>query len=458
MQRQSKYDVFISHASEEKEDVARPLAALLIQLGLKVWLDEAELLLGDSLRRQIESGLTSSRFGLVILSKSFFAKEWPQKELDALVAREDGLEKVILPVWHNVSRSEVAKHSPLLADKLASNTDAGLTNVAAAVLKVAAPARDRSACPTESQSTTPAQKSKRHGPRSIDQLVVEFIDRVTQKHDDQIEVDGLRTGFHDLDRLTTGLQSGELYVVAARPSVGSTTFCLNIAHYVATEEGLPVLFFSSRAKASEIVNRLIASAGRIDRWHLATGRLIAEEWERLADAVEQVHKTALYVDDTTSMSVTSVIDGTIARRSELGALGLVVVDGFDGLSLDDEPRSEEIALRRLWELAREIQCPMILTMPVSRSAETRIDKRPILSDLSSSESLERIAAGVILLHRDDYYNRDSTHPGVVEVIVARNRGGLLGTINLAFIKPLARMDNIGIAPEETPPSDAADDA
>lgn len=129
-----KYDIFISHASEDKDDVARPIAEELASRDVKVWLDECELTLGDSLRRSIDAGLANSRFGLVVLSPNFFAKEWPQKELDALVAREDGKEKVILPVWHNVRRKDILEFSPLLADKLAVSSAVGIDNVVQQIL------------------------------------------------------------------------------------------------------------------------------------------------------------------------------------------------------------------------------------------------------------------------------------------------------------------------------------
>jgi TIR domain len=131
----ARFDVFISHASEDKLDVARPLASLLLQAGLTVWLDEAELVIGDSLRRKIDQGLASSRHGVVILSKAFFAKEWPQKELDALVAREGDSTSVILPVWHNISAKDIVAFSPILADRLSVRTDRGLQSVAASILQ-----------------------------------------------------------------------------------------------------------------------------------------------------------------------------------------------------------------------------------------------------------------------------------------------------------------------------------
>jgi hypothetical protein len=130
-----EYDVFISHASEDKDDVARPLAALLESLGLRVWFDECQLTLGDSLRRSIDRGLIESRFGVIILSPAFFEKEWPNKELDGLVARESGREKVILPIWHKVTATDIGRFSPILADKLAISTDQGLAVVAKSILQ-----------------------------------------------------------------------------------------------------------------------------------------------------------------------------------------------------------------------------------------------------------------------------------------------------------------------------------
>ena len=134
--RDERYDVFISHASEDKDAFVRPLAHELTRHGIKVWYDEFTLSLGDSLRRSIDRGLAQSRFGVVVLSRSFFAKEWPQKELDGLVAREDGTQKVILPVWHNVTKAEVARHSPMLADRIAVSSQGGVPRVVREILQV----------------------------------------------------------------------------------------------------------------------------------------------------------------------------------------------------------------------------------------------------------------------------------------------------------------------------------
>jgi hypothetical protein len=168
------YDVFISHASEDKEEVARPLAEALRSRGLRVWFDEMEIKLGDSLRRRIDDGLLNSRFGLVVLSHSFFAKEWPKKELDALVAREDGSEKVILPIWHGVSRQDILMYSVLLADKLAAPTSKGVLHIVDQIVRAVGASRDgefRSAALQRSMG------------KDIHKLVVNFIDQIRSDDD-----------------------------------------------------------------------------------------------------------------------------------------------------------------------------------------------------------------------------------------------------------------------------------
>lgn len=444
----TRYDVFISHASEDKLDVARPLATLLIQAGLTVWIDEAELVLGDSLRRKIDLGLARSTFGAVVLSKAFFAKEWPQKELDALVAREDGRNAgMILPIWHNLDASDVRDFSPLLADRLGIRTDRGIQAVAASILQAVRRDQPRSAAARsqdDASLSVSAQVNARisiAGPKRIDELVNEFIDRVTAAYDGVTEVVGTATGFGDLDRLIGGLTAGELYVVAARPAMGSTTFALNIAAHVAVDEGLPVIYFSPSAGRQEVMNRLIASTGRIDRRHLAAGQLTDEEWKRLADATAAVHKSPMYVDDSPLLDVDRVVEGSRATHADAGAVGLIVVDSLETLA-QQPAKSEADTPRVLRQLARELNCSILLLSSASRAVETRNDKRPAAADLPIRDSIEQFAAAVFYLFRDDYYHLDSTAPGIVEVIVGKNRGNVIGTIQLAFMKPIGRMENL----------------
>jgi len=437
----ARFDVFISHASEDKLEVARPLASLLLQAGLTVWLDETELVIGDSLRRKIDQGLASSRHGVVILSKAFFAKEWPKKELDALVARENDSTNVILPVWHNISAKDIVTFSPILADRLGARTDRGLHSVATSILQ--AVKRFGKSTSIDSDSAVGASNPRGHvGPKRTDQLMVEFIDRVAEVTEFNDEVIGVRTGLFDLDRLLGGLSPGELYVLGSRPSMGNTTVAVAVAAHVAISEGLPSLYFSLQARNQEMLNRLIASTGRIDRRGLTAGQLSDDEWKRLADAVDSVHNSPMYIDDSSPITIDEVLRRSKDVKEEAGAIGLLVVDSLEMLADDGQPDGGGTAVRKLGLLARELNCPVLLLAAVSRMAETRIDKRPMLSDLIAGEAIERNASVVVLLYRDDFYNRDSPSPGVIELIVARNRAGTTATVKLAFMKAIGRVENL----------------
>lgn len=428
------YDVFISHASEDKADVARPLAALLMRAGLRVWIDESELRLGDSLRRSIDAGLRRSRFGVVVLSPSFFAKEWPQKELDALVSLEGGLNKVVLPVWHNLDYPEVARFSPLLADRLAARSKSGLPQVAGEIIKVVR------------QGATEDEASRTDGgvPADFSHYLVEFLDQLQYMADAGHGITGVPTGFHDLDRLLSGLQIGDLHVVAARPATGSTSFALNIAAHVATHESLPVAYFSLQNRGQEVMNRLIASVGRINRHHLATGLLTDEEWPRLTEAIEQIRNVALYIDHVPEVDVDELL-ARADRCYEKTRLGLLVVDKLDLLVRDPVEADRVISKLSTW--ARRNGTPVLLVATVEPSVDKRIDKRPRMDDLASAEAVRRHAAAAMFLYRDDLYNRDSSEPGTVEVIVDHRRDGLTATVKLIHLRDIGRLESIALVPQ-----------
>ncbi len=447
------YDVFISHASEDKADVARPLAVLLVKAGLKVWLDEVELVLGDSLRRKIDLGLASSRFGVVVLSKQFFSKEWPQKELDGLAAREASGRRVILPVWHNITAQEITAHSPLLADRLGIRTDIGLSSVAAAILRATTrtDSFDSVGSPgaaSSGESTRSPQEEEQPEidmPKSVDQLLVELVDRVTDAAEQQAEVTGLRTGFYDIDRFVGGLHPGDVHVVAARPAMGRTTFVLNIAEHVSIAEGLPVLFFAPMDRSAELTNRLLASVSRIDRQRLSTGQLSDDEWQRLAEAVPRVRDAPLYFHDSPRLTLDAVVDRTMRLRAKIGGLGLLVIDsGWELVPMAAESGGE---MRRLRQLARDANCAVLFVAQVMRSVETRTDKRPTMRDLPMADQLGENSGAVFFLYRDDHYNRDSVQPGVMEVLIAKSRGSPRGVVRLAFMGPISRIDNLADWPQ-----------
>jgi replicative DNA helicase len=288
----------------------------------------------------------------------------------------------------------------------------------------------------------------------IDKLVVELIDRVTELHENGAEeVTGVRTGFYDLDRYTAGLQKGDLIVLAARPSMGKTALALNIAEHVAVREELPVLVFSMEMGASQLALRMVGSLGRIDQQHLRTGALRDDEWTRLTEAVDQLGKVSMFIDETAALNPAEL--RARARRMARqfgGTLGLIVVDYLQlmsGSAGSDENRATELGeiSRGLKALAKELQCPVMALSQLNRSVETRNDKRPLMSDLRESGAIEQDADVIMFIYRDDYYNKmdgptPSKEPGVAEVIISKQRNGPVGTVKLTFLKPLTRFDNL----------------
>ncbi len=289
---------------------------------------------------------------------------------------------------------------------------------------------------------------QKQGFQGINQLVVDLIDRVQELHDNGAEeVTGVRTGFYDLDRMTAGLQKGDLIVLAARPSMGKTAFALNIAEHVAVQEGLPVLVFSMEMGAAQLALRLVGSLGRINQQNLRTGRLDSGEWERLTDAVERLGQVQLYIDETAALTSSELRARARRMARQFGTLGLIVIDYLQlmsGSSNSDENRATEIGeiSRGLKALAKELQCPVIALSQLNRSVEQRTDKRPMMSDLRESGAIEQDADIIMFIYRDDYYNKDSKEPGVTEIVIGKQRNGPVGTVKLAFIKPLTRFENL----------------
>jgi replicative DNA helicase len=288
----------------------------------------------------------------------------------------------------------------------------------------------------------------------IDKLVIQLIDRVTELHENGAEeVTGVRTGFYDLDRYTAGFQKGDLIVLAARPSMGKTALALNIAEHVAVREELPVLVFSMEMGAAQLAVRMVGSLGRIDQQHLRTGALKDDEWTRLTEAVDQLGKVSLYIDETAALNPAEL--RARARRMARqfgGTLGLIVVDYLQlmsGSAGSEENRATELGeiSRGLKALAKELQCPVMALSQLNRSVETRNDKRPLMSDLRESGAIEQDADVIMFIYRDDYYNKmdgpsPSKEPGVAEVIISKQRNGPVGTVKLTFLKPLTRFDNL----------------
>ena len=289
----------------------------------------------------------------------------------------------------------------------------------------------------------------KEGFQDMGTLVLDLMDRVQEMSDNPNDITGVPTGFYDLDRMTSGLQGGDLIILAARPSMGKTSLAINIAEHVALYEELPVAVFSMEMGASQLAVRIVGSIGRIDQSHLRTGKLSDDEWPRLTEAIEKLRNISLHIDETPGLTVSQL--RTNARRLARqcgGKLGLIVVDYLQLMSvssgMSDENRATAVGeiSRGLKMLAKELGCPVIALSQLSRGVESRPDKRPMMSDLRESGAIEQDADVIMFIYRDDYYNKDSKEPGVAEVIISKQRNGPTGTAKLAFLKPLTKFESL----------------
>jgi replicative DNA helicase len=289
----------------------------------------------------------------------------------------------------------------------------------------------------------------KQGFQAMPQLVVDLLDRVQEMADNQNDITGVPTGFFDFDRMTSGLQPGDLIVLAARPSMGKTALAINIAEHVALNEGLPVAVFSMEMGASQLAIRIVGSIGRIDQGHLRTGKLSDDEWPRLTEAIEKLRNVSLHIDETPGLTPSELRANARRLSRQCGKLGLIVVDYLQLMSGSSsgnsgDNRATEIGeiSRGLKMLAKELQCPVIALSQLNRSVETRTDKRPMMSDLRESGAIEQDADVIMFIYRDDYYNKESKEPGVAEVIIGKQRNGPTGTVKLAFLKPLTKFESL----------------
>jgi replicative DNA helicase len=288
----------------------------------------------------------------------------------------------------------------------------------------------------------------KEGFQGMDTLVVDLLDRVQEMADNPNDITGVPTGFIDLDRMTSGLQAGDLVVLAARPSMGKTAFAINIAEHVALNEGLPVAVFSMEMGASQLAVRIVGSIGRINQSHLRTGKLTDDEWPRLTEAIEKLRNVSLHIDETPGLTPSELRANARRLSRQCGKLGLIVVDYLQlmsGSSSDGDNRATELGeiSRGLKMLAKELQCPVIALSQLNRSVEQRTDKRPMMSDLRESGAIEQDADIIMFIYRDEYYTKDACkEPGVAEIIIGKQRNGPTGVVKLTFLNTLTRFESI----------------
>ena len=286
------------------------------------------------------------------------------------------------------------------------------------------------------------------GPQPVIPLLSQAVEKIEKLFQSREAITGLPTGFHDLDRMTAGLQSSDLVIVAARPSMGKTALSINMAEHAVMSPGDgAVLFFSMEMPADQIVLRMLSSLGRIDQTRMRTGDLQDDDWPRFTSAVSQLKDKKLYVDDSPALSPTEV--RTRARRTsrEAGGLKLIVVDYLQlmrGSSDRQENRTNEISeiSRSLKAIAKEMKCPVIALSQLNRSLESRENKRPVMSDLRESGAIEQDADVILFIYRDEVYHPESEDKGKAEIIISKQRNGPIGSLKLAFFGPLTKFDNL----------------
>ena len=283
------------------------------------------------------------------------------------------------------------------------------------------------------------------GFRSISRLLTETINRIEELYGSDDALTGVSSGFTDFDGKTSGLQKSDLIIVAGRPSMGKTTFAMNVAENVALTSGLPVAIFSMEMPGEALTMRMISSLGRVNQQAVRSGKLEDDDWPRITSAVNLLNNTKLFIDDTPALTPTELRARCRRLTKEHGTLGLVVIDYLQLMQAPDvgENRATEISAisRALKALAKELKVPVVALSQLNRSLEQRPNKRPVMSDLRESGAIEQDADLIVFIYRDEVYNEDSPDKGKAEIIIGKQRNGPIGTVMLTFQGQFTRFDN-----------------
>src|SRR5918999_2275200 len=284
----------------------------------------------------------------------------------------------------------------------------------------------------------------------IEVLLKESFERITQLYEAGAEITGLASGFRELDLLTSGFQPGNLVILAARPSMGKSALGFNIAANLAVRKNVPVALFMLEMSKSEVTQRMMCSEGKVESQRLRTGRLAPDDWPRLTTACDRLMKAPIWVDDTGSTTMMELRSKARRLKSREPNLGLIVADYIQLMTsgATSENRVQEVSQisRALKVLARDLDVPILAMSQLSRAVEQRQDKRPLLSDLRESGSLEQDADLVFFVYRDEYYlGEESDQQGIAEVILAKHRNGPTGTVKLSFLRRYAKFADLAAA-------------
>jgi replicative DNA helicase len=285
----------------------------------------------------------------------------------------------------------------------------------------------------------------------IESLLKESFERITTLYESGVDLTGTPSGFRDLDRLTSGFQPGNLIIVAARPSMGKSALALCIAANMGVRHNVPVGLFTLEMSKSEVTQRLMCSEAKVESQRLRNGKLQQDDWPRLTAACDKLAKAPIYVDDTGLLNMMEVRSKARRLKARHPNLGLIIVDYLQLLTpssrRESDGRVQEVSemSRSLKILARDLEVPILALSQLSRAVEQRTDKRPILSDLRESGSIEQDADLVAFVYRDEYYNEDSDQQGLAEVILAKHRNGPTDSIKLSFLKRYAKFSDLAAA-------------
>ncbi|MBA1148400.1 replicative DNA helicase [Ectothiorhodospiraceae bacterium WFHF3C12] len=282
------------------------------------------------------------------------------------------------------------------------------------------------------------------GFQSVREILPEVVDRIDTLYHQTGDITGLGTGFSDFDSMTSGLQDGDLIIVAGRPSMGKTTFAMNIAEHAALKGDKPVAVFSMEMPGDSLAMRMLSSLGRIELQKIRSGKLADEDWPRLTGTMNLLSQAKLFIDDTPGLSPTEMRARARRLKREHG-LGLIVIDYLQLMQLPGykENRATEISeiSRGLKGMAKEIGVPVIALSQLNRSLEQRPNKRPVMSDLRESGAIEQDADVITFIYRDEVYNDDSPDKGIAEIIIGKQRNGPIGTCRLTFLGQYTRFEN-----------------
>lgn len=282
------------------------------------------------------------------------------------------------------------------------------------------------------------------GFRSLKQILPEAVDRIDMLHQSEGSITGISTGYKEFDKLTAGLQPGELVIIAGRPSMGKTTLALNIAENAAIGSKVPTAIYSMEMPSQQLAFRMISSLGRVDQTHLRTGNFPDEDWSRINTAVQLMSEAPIFIDDSASLSPTEIRARARRLHREHG-LGLIVIDYLQLMQVEGskENRATEISeiSRSLKALAKELELPVIALSQLNRSVEQRTDKRPVMSDLRESGAIEQDADLIVFIYREEVYNQDTPRKGIADIAIAKQRNGPIGDFPLTFVGRYTKFEN-----------------